>query len=270
MPETTSFAAAIIVGFLGSSHCLAMCGGIVGALSMALPQHARSGLRLFGYTLAYNLGRITSYMLAGALIGALSQSLTLTGQIQAVAIGLRLVAAIFLVLMGLYLSGWWPVLTVLEKHGAKLWRHISPYSKRLLPLDTPLKAFSAGALWGWLPCGLTYSALGFSLSAGSASGGAWLMLGFGLGTLPAMLALGTFAERLRHFSQQRSTRLIAAGLLLALGLWTGAQALRPHGHHGAHPPSATSHEHSHASMHENGHHSPEKLVPDETGHEHHH
>lgn len=258
MPEATTFAAAFVIGLLGSSHCLAMCGGIVGALSLALPAAQRRGWPLFAYTLAYNGGRIASYVLAGALVGALGYSLTLGGQAQAVNTGLRLVAAVFLVLMGFYLAAWWPVLTHLERWGAGLWRAIRPWNQRLMPLDRPWKALAAGALWGWLPCGLTYSALGWSLAAGNPADGATLMLGFGLGTLPAMLALGTLAERLRDFTRRPATRQVAALLLIGLGLWTGAQALAPEHQHGAARAHATEHQH------------PQAPAPAQGKHEHHH
>lgn len=227
MPETTHFAAAFLVGLLGSTHCLAMCGGIVGALSLALPERQRHGFSLFLYTFAYNLGRIASYSLAGALVGLLGMSLSLNGAAEQINLALRATAALFLILMGLYLSGWWPVLTHLERWGAGLWRRLSPLSKRLLPLDSVAKALAAGAVWGWLPCGLTYSALGWSLTAGSPGEGALLMAGFGLGTLPAMLALGTLAERLRRLTRLPATRIIAGLLLIGLGLWTALALFSP-------------------------------------------
>ena len=102
----------------------------------------------------------------------------------------KLFAAAFMIALGLYLADWWRGLALLEKLGMKLWRHIQPLAQRLFPIDNPPQAFLLGLLWGWLPCGLVYSVVAWSLTAGSALDGAKLMLGFGLGTLPALLIAG--------------------------------------------------------------------------------
>ncbi|MBI2380989.1 MAG: sulfite exporter TauE/SafE family protein [Gammaproteobacteria bacterium] len=243
MDSVSTFSAAFLVGLLGSSHCVAMCGGIVGMLSLSLPEPARHGLRLWGHVLNYNLGRILSYALAGALVASIGRGFALGADSEAVNKGIRLVSAAFLVLMGLYVSRWWPVLTRVETLGAGLWRRISPLSKRLLPLDRGYKSLAAGLLWGWLPCGLTYSALAWTVSAGSAVQGAWLMLGFGLGTLPAMLLTGAGAQRMQTLTRKPWLRQLAGLVLIFFGLWTGAQVFASHRHSAATEPS---HEHHHS------------------------
>src|SRR5690606_24393006 len=138
--------------------------------------------------LAYNVGRIASYALAGAAFGYIgSRLLTLTPDARLVA---RLVAGGFMVALGLYLTGWWRLLGALERAGGRLWRHLEPIGRRFLPVDHPGKAFLVGMVWGWLPCGMVYAALAWSLTAGSALEGAALMGAFGAGTLPALLAAG--------------------------------------------------------------------------------
>ena len=162
MPTELTFGAALLVGLLGSSHCIGMCGGIVAALNMGIdpgPTAARKPVIL--YQLVYNSGRIISYVLVGLAAGALGSSLA---ELGVKPIFGKLLAAGFLIALGLYLANWWRGLVVLERLGSKLWRHIQPLGKRLLPIQNPLHAFLLGMLWGWLPCGLVYAAVAWSLT----------------------------------------------------------------------------------------------------------
>ena len=207
-----SLLALFLVGLLGGTHCVGMCGGIVGALSVGGPPR-------FSLHLAYNLGRILSYTLAGALVGALgSASLALAGQLP-LRIALYLAANLMLIALGFYLMGVTRALAFTERVGQNLWRHIQPLTRRFLPARTVAQALPLGMLWGWLPCGLVYSALATALAAGSASQGALLMLAFGLGTLPNLLLAGLLLVRLRHLVQQPAVRLAAGLLVTAVGLW---------------------------------------------------
>jgi hypothetical protein len=203
-------AAALAIGFLGSSHCIGMCGGLAGALGMAVP----GGKAAWGQLLGYSAGRVGSYTLMGALVGAL-------GAVALPALTpLRIIAGLMLIAMALYLAGWWRGLIWLEKGGATLWRYLRPFSARLLPVQTASQAIALGAIWGWLPCGLVYSALAFALAQGGSVNAALAMLAFGLGTVPAVLATGAAAARLRIIVQKPAVRLLFAGLILLFGLWT--------------------------------------------------
>ena len=220
MPENISFFAALAVGFFGGVHCVGMCGGIVGALTFGLPAETRERpLRLLPYLLAYNLARITSYTAAGAIagtIGLLGLSLVPMQQAQLVLLG---IAGVFMVLMGLYVGGWWFGLTRIERAGSRLWRFIEPVGRRLMPVRSPAQAFGLGLVWGWLPCGLVYSVLIWALSAGGPLAGALLMLGFGLGTLPNLLAMGAFAAQLAAFVRRQWVRRVAGGMVIAFGVY---------------------------------------------------
>ncbi len=226
MPVDMSFFAALLVGFFGGVHCIGMCGGIVGALTFGLPDEERSRFsRLAPYLLAYNLARISSYVLAGALaglIGSLGLSLVPLQHTQLI---LLVIAGGFMVLMGLYVGGWWFGLTRIERLGSRLWRWIEPIGRRFMPVKSPRQALMLGFVWGWLPCGLVYSVLIWALSAGSAAQGALLMLGFGLGTLPNLLAMGTFAAQLSALTRQKSVRWIAGTAVTGFGLYTIGLAL---------------------------------------------
>jgi sulfite exporter TauE/SafE len=132
---------------------------------------------------------------------------------------LQLVAALFMVVLGLYVAGWWNGLLRVERIGGRLiWQRLQPLGRRLLPVQSPARAFQLGLLWGWLPCGLVYSVLIWSVAAGSALHGAALMLSFGLGTLPTLLAMGTFAAALTVWVRRPAVRRAAGGLIIALAL----------------------------------------------------
>lgn len=213
MQELTLLSA-FIVGLLGGGHCVGMCGGIVGAVSLSLPGQRSS----FGYSLAYNAGRIASYTLAGLLVGLLGASSLILNHLFPVEKLLYLLASLMLVVLGLYLAGLWQGVLALEKAGSLLWRRLQPVSKNLLPLRTLPQAFVLGLVWGWLPCGLVYSVLVAALATGSARQGGLLMLAFGLGTLPTLIAMGMAAVRLKAFLQHVVVRRVSGLLVLGYGL----------------------------------------------------
>lgn len=215
LPLNLAIASAWLIGLLGSTHCLGMCGGIVGTLSLAA-QGSRARQWLF--LLAYNLGRIASYAAAGALFGAIGA--TLLGALPGAAgrSGAHLLSAAFMIALGLYLTGWWRGLATLERAGSHLWRRIAPLAQRLLPVRNGLHALLIGALWGFLPCGLVYSALAWSLASGDALRGALLMAAFGAGTLPALLVWGGLARALGAVTRQSRIRQVSGVLVLAFGI----------------------------------------------------
>lgn len=216
--------ALFLVGLLGGTHCIGMCGGIVGALSLG-------GAPRLSLHLAYNAGRIVSYAVAGALAGAFGQAGLALGAADAgtawsARLVLFLLANLMLVALGLYLMGATPVLTALERLGQGVWRRVQPFGQRFLPATRVGQAFPLGLVWGWLPCGLVYGALFSALGSGSAAQGASLMLAFGLGTLPNLLAAGLLAARLRAWTHRPWVRRLAGGIVLAFGAWGVLAVLR--------------------------------------------
>lgn len=208
---------ALLIGLLGAGHCLGMCGGVTGMLTSALGQQQKSTQRA-RLVLAYNLGRIGSYTLLGAIVG-------FTGSIAAKNIGLpiaglRLVAAIFLIFLGLYIGQWLMWLSHVELLGKGLWQKLAPLNKRLIPVNSTSKALGLGALWGWLPCGLVYSTLTWSIASGSALNGALIMLFFGLGTLPALLTMSLGILSLKNLLKSFWFRQLTALLLVIYGIYS--------------------------------------------------
>lgn len=205
---------ALILGLLGGGHCLGMCGGLMGALTLAIPPEQRGKrLRLL---LAYNLGRILSYGAAGLLLGLAGWAVA--GSSAEVV--MRSLAALLLIAMGLYLAGWWSGLTRIEALGRGIWRHIQPLTRRFMPVSSIPKAMVLGALWGWLPCGLVYSTLLWASSQGNAVDSALLMLAFGLGTWPVLLATGLAAERITALLRRQGVRVAGGLLVILFGIWT--------------------------------------------------
>ena len=215
MPELVApLLSALILGLLGGGHCLGMCGGLMGALTLAIPPEQRARrLRLLR---AYNLGRILSYAAAGLLIGLAGWAVASSPA----AMLLRVLAGLLLIAMGLYLAGWWSGLTRIEAVGRHLWRHLQPVASRLMPVSSLPRALLLGAVWGWLPCGLVYSTLLWASSQGSPGESALLMLAFGLGTWPVLLATGMAAEHLTALLRRRGVRIAGGLLVILFGIWT--------------------------------------------------
>jgi sulfite exporter TauE/SafE len=225
LTESLSFLGAFLLGLLGSTHCIGMCGGIMGALSMGIKDKSAVGLSL----LTYNLGRITSYAFFGALLGATSW--LATEQLPFILVILRILAAALLILMGLYLGNWWFGLTKLEQAGHSIWRHIQPFGKKYLPVQHPHQAFVLGMIWGWLPCGLVYSTAALAASQANPVNSALVMAAFGLGTLPALLATGMAAAQFKAFTQQPFVRKTNAVIIIGFGILTLFSAITLATHH---------------------------------------
>jgi len=223
-----TYITAFTVGLMGGVHCVGMCGGIVGALSFAEKTSEKNQSRgLLSILLAYNLGRLLSYSLAGGVMGSLGWFLANWADIRYLQILLQLVAGLFMLLMGLYISGWWMGLARVEKLGSYLWKYIQPMAQKFLPVQNLRQATALGLLWGWLPCGLVYSVLVWSVSSGDFMQGALLMMCFGLGTLPNLLAMGLFANQLKLFVQKQGVRYFAGGLVMLFAFWNVYLALKP-------------------------------------------
>ncbi|PIE42010.1 MAG: hypothetical protein CSA49_00790 [Gammaproteobacteria bacterium] len=234
MDFTYSVISAFAIGFLGSLHCVGMCGGISGALAAALKPTATTSpmgdvSRKLAFQFMYSSGRLLSYSVAGGIAGFLGEQLT-SGMSHGMSY-LRIFAGIMVILVGFYISGWWMILANLERIGAVLWKHIAPATSKLMPVDSYPKALLLGALWGWLPCGLVYSALSWSIGSGSTINGALLMLYFGIGTLPAMIGVGLFANVLLDIAQSKAMRSLAGLSLMVYGGWIIWAQMAPGMHH---------------------------------------
>jgi sulfite exporter TauE/SafE len=210
------FFSAFIIGLLGSGHCIVMCGGISTMLTTAIAkEHTKHQYIII---LAYNIGRISTYALIGALVA-------FSGSIAAKNVGLpisalKTIAGIFLILLGLYLGQWLMWLTQVERLGKSLWQYISPLTKKFIPITNAKNAFALGALWGWLPCGLVYSTLTWALASADAINGALIMFSFGLGTLPALFSVSIGALNVKALLTNVTFRKITAIFVISYGIYS--------------------------------------------------
>ena len=213
----SQYIVAFITGLLGGVHCFGMCGGIVGALSLNTLQQKTPQLPiLFGY----NLGRILGYVVAGTIVGFFGATLVdLTG-IQNTKQVLAVIASVFMIALGFYLAGFWSSFSKLEGVGTGLWKRVQPLTKRFIPVQNFSQALPLGFLWGWLPCGLVYTALIWTLSEGGAVEGGLIMLAFGLGTLPNLLVMGVLAVQLGQWVKHPVVRKVAGLLVVLMGVMT--------------------------------------------------
>jgi uncharacterized protein len=232
-----SLGAALIAGLAGSGHCLGMCGGVAGALAMRGRKSGMTGVNnsQVAMALAYNLARITSYALGGALAGLLGRTLLRAVDVAPLSIALRVAAGLIMLAAGGRLLFGWRLLDPIEAAGARLWRRLAPLTNRGSRSDGLPGAIGLGLAWGWLPCGLTYSMLLLAATTASVTTGALVMAAFGVGTLPSMLtATLAFDRAARALAARASLRNVAGVLLVAFGAWTGGNAL----YHGiAHGPA---------------------------------
>jgi sulfite exporter TauE/SafE len=228
---TTSYLYAFLMGLASSLHCIGMCGSIIGTLTFSLSPDIRNNkTRLLPFVFNYNFGRITSYTVAGALAGLASSVITLPipgfdGHRM-----LQLFSALIMTGAGLYIAGWLPRFAYIEKIGMNFWKLIEPFGRKLIPIKTRSHAYLFGLVWGWLPCGLIYSAVALAATTGNPQQSAFTMLFFGLGTLPAVMGVGimtgilTRLSSMRRFKQAIGLFMIALALLAALP-WLNPMAL---------------------------------------------
>ncbi len=234
MTELTQLTSAFALGLAGMGHCLGMCGGIAAAMNLG-------GRRSPALTVAYHGGRVTSYTLLGAAFGLAAGSI----DIGAWTMGLRYLAGLLLIGMGLYVADWWRGMMALERLGAHLWQPIQRMGSKWLPIRFWHQGFALGLCWGLMPCGLIYSSLALAATAQNPLTSAAMMLCFGLGTLPAMLTTSFGADGLQAFLRRRGFKRFIAVALIASGLWTLYFAAAHSGHGAAAASGSHSHEHHH-------------------------
>ncbi len=221
---------AFIVGLFSAVHCIGMCGGIIGALTFSLPAEIRQHRwRLIPYISAYNLGRISSYTAAGALLGWLGDSLFNVISPDSGHLILQGIASAMMIGIGLYLAGWFPRFAMIEHLGKPLWNRLQPWGQKLIPVRSPGQAWLFGMVWGWLPCGLVYSALIISGTAGDAVYGALFMLSFGAGTLPSVMTAGILTGWMARLSRLSQVKTVVGLLLIGLAI-TSFYLTWSHGH----------------------------------------
>jgi sulfite exporter TauE/SafE len=218
---------ALIVGFLGGVHCLGMCGPLAGAFTFSLAAEIQvKPVRVAQMQLAYNLGRISSYVVLGIVAGVIGMALVEAGSLLSVQRWLLLFAGVWMLILAAWLVGWSSLPAQLERLAGGWWgRFSASWRSRFLPVRHLLGAYTFGLLWGCLPCGLVYSTLLLALSSGSWLDGGLVMLAFGLGSLPNLMLMGVSAFWLTRLQQQWWLRPVAAAGIALFGGLTIWQAI---------------------------------------------
>lgn len=217
MTESLTLPAALLMGLAASGHCLLMCGGIASASGVvAMPGESRRPP--LSWLLASQLGRVASYGLAGLLAGGVLGGVVDLLDSEAVRTALRLLSAVALAIAAAVVAGL--LRDPGQGIGRLVWQRVAPLARRLLPLRSSPAAFAFGMVWGWMPCGFVYSVLLVAALAADPGRSAATMVLFGLGTLPAMLAMSLGASRLPRLAPGGRVRQVAGGLLLICALAT--------------------------------------------------
>jgi sulfite exporter TauE/SafE len=237
-PLLTHAFAAFSLAIVGGLHCAAMCGGIVGALQLNRP----AGVSAARLAAGYHAGRLTSYALAGVLVGLLGAALYAADVIPVQA-ALMLIGSLMLLAIGISMFGRGAWMRRVEPAGAWIWRLVAPLARRVYPPRTGLQALAAGLAWGWIPCGMVYAALPLALVAGGPLQGALVMLAFGLGTLPNMLAVDVAVQGIGRAGRAGAAhplgwiRPLAGVVIVVFGLSGLAHAARIAGVAGSEHPA---------------------------------
>lgn len=203
---------ALVMGFLGSGHCVAMCGSLTMALGFSIPREKH----FISYAVVISFGRITGYALIGVVASLLTQSIiSLT---QGGILYLSIFASILMIGIGLHIAGLNSWVLKTEVMGKYIAAAIEPIKKRILPIDSISKCLLYGLFWGFLPCGLVYTALSLAMTASTPLMGGLTMLFFGLGTLPTLVGLTAFNSKLNSILAKTYVRFALGVTVIVLAL----------------------------------------------------
>lgn len=215
--ESISILTIITIAFLGSfGHCIGMCGGIVVAYSSTKVNSTWNKRKQASSHILYSLGRITTYVILGAFFGLIGSVITFNNTAGGI---LLIVTGILMVLVGLSLSGKLKFLTSIEHSVSKSELYQKSFRK-LLSSNSLFSFYFLGMLNGLLPCGFVYV---FAITAASTANpmwGAFVMLIFGLSTIPAMFSLGFFVGIFKQLALRNLFITLASILVILFGLYT--------------------------------------------------
>ncbi|ASK78789.1 cytochrome biogenesis protein [Paraphotobacterium marinum] len=207
------FLSSFFIGVIGSTHCLSMCAGISCLVCM---NKKNSNIHI----IMYNLGRISSYVIAGILVTYLSSLLFSLISLSKYLITLKILANLLVCFIGLYLLGISSIIKSLEHFGFFIWtKSFSKLTKPFSSNSLTSRIFT-GFIWGWIPCGLVYSSLSYAALTGDILQGSLIMLCFGLGTLPMMFFVGKASLQSKGLIFKKYIKYIGGLSLVIYGLFS--------------------------------------------------
>lgn len=198
---------AFLIGFATQTHCVGMCGPVIGILGI------NNSYKRVPAAILYNLGRITTYTFLGVVGGLVAASVS---DISSIQYGIRYIAGGIMIFIALQLFGLPQFLAWVEKPFQLIWKPLQTFAQRFFPIKTALGTYVVGFIWGFLPCGAVYGPLAVAMGTGSVLTSASIMFAFGLGTLPMMLGLAIFGNYIGHFFAKKSVRMVAGLLILGM------------------------------------------------------
>ncbi|WP_417486988.1 sulfite exporter TauE/SafE family protein [Maricaulis sp.] len=211
-------AGGFLAGLASSLHCVGMCGGIASSLTLSLTPNGTRGDRVRTLLLA-QLGRVIAYTLAGAVLAAIGSGIYFGFDRAEAHHVMRWAGALVLVYIGLSVMGWAPALSGLDRLGQGVTRFLGARLGGAFRSASPVLA---GLVWGLLPCGMVYAALLYALLSGSAVSGGMIMLGFGLGTLPAVTAAALGLTQFLALARRPGTRYWVGSVIILVGFASAA------------------------------------------------
>lgn len=201
---------AFFIGFAAQTHCVGMCGPVIGILGM------NNSYKRIPAAILYNLGRISTYTLLGVIGGLIAASVSDITTIQYV---IRYIAGAIMIFIALQLFGMPQFLGIIERPFQYIWKPLQKFSQRFFPIRTALGTYTVGMIWGLLPCGAVYGPLAVAMGAGSVAKSAGIMFTFGLGTLPIMIGLAIFGTFVGHFFAKKGVRMVAGIIVLIMAIY---------------------------------------------------
>ncbi len=217
--SSAPFLAMLLAGFAGGfGHCISMCGPLVAAFSVG---ETRQGIL---HHILYNLGRITTYSILGAIVGFAGSFLVLTTSIEQLQRSIMVIAGLSIILMGLFTAEWLPLPQKKSCNpGSSLMQKILVFFKAPRSIGS---YYPMGVVLGFLPCGLTYTALLTAARSGMEAKypfagmmqGSLMMMLFGIGTAPAMLLVGKVVNTISNSMRKRFYR-VASIIMIVTGVW---------------------------------------------------
>jgi len=263
--SAVEWGAALAMGFMGSTHCVAMCGplsnvlGSVGARApdargasrtalvavRRLPIVATTDASSWRSRLTLQAGRITTYGGLGALAGFAGSGIRRLPALPAIQLGVRIGAALLLVGVGLYVAGVFRQFSAVERGLSPLRRVLNAALRRARGHGL-LGTYATGVAWGLLPCGLVMGGLALAILTASPLGGLLVMMFFGIGTIPALLAVDVFAVAFQRVVRQAWLKRAGGALIIVSGIVQATLALeqaRAMERHEAPCPCCSAHAH---------------------------
>lgn len=209
--------AGLLLGFSSSLHCFGMCSGIAASLHFATSARPGASASQLSTAMLINSGRVTGYVIAGALVGELGSSVFAWLDRSLMNAVLRWAGAVSLGWIGLSMLGFLPLPAMFYRMGLWVSNSIGRLAGAVrLPASAGL--LISGIVWGFLPCAMVYATLFYAMFTGSWLRGALVMLGFGIGTLPALVAAGMGLATLRHRVKSATLQGIMGVAILLLGI----------------------------------------------------